>query len=166
MWNTVINTLFITRMYSSRVRTVRCSSRLSYHARAPHHAHPPPRMSSATHTHTHFTMHTLLQHACPQFAIHTSLLVNRITDSCKNITFPQLLLQMVITRPNLYSSMVDPGSPRKGGCQATVKQFFFKIYTTELLRFLKRIQMNVSNSLILKNYPCAVLLTVQSHRPI
>ena len=108
-------------MHSSRVRTVRCSGRLSYHAHTPQS--PLPTMYALCHTHTfhHAYPHSICMP--PPFAIHTSLLVNRITDSCKNITCPQLLLQMVITRPNLYSAMADSGSPG-GGCHATVLQNF------------------------------------------
>ena len=36
--------IIITRMHSSRMRTVRCSGRLSCHARPPCHAHPVPCM--------------------------------------------------------------------------------------------------------------------------
>ena len=76
-----------TRMHSSRMRTVRCSGRLSCHA------HPP-------------AMHAPLCHACPftmhaPFATHASPLCHAHvpcgqTDAYENITFPQLLLRAVM----------------------------------------------------------------------
>ena len=87
------------------MRSIRCSDRLSCHTcplpctpstmHAPCHAHPlchtcPPLPLTPP------TMHAPLpctspHHTCPPPPM------NRITDRCKNITFPQLLLQTVIT---------------------------------------------------------------------
>ena len=93
----------ISRMQSSRMRTICCSGRLS------RPAHPP-----ATHAPDHATPY----HACPP-ATHTPCQicplpcttppchapchaqppppVDRMTDACENITFPQLLLRTVIS---------------------------------------------------------------------
>ena len=51
-----------------------------------------PCMSSLT-MHAPYAMHTPLCHTCP-------LPVDRMTDDCENITFPQLLLWTVKTEPN------------------------------------------------------------------
>ena len=93
-------------MHSSRMHTVHCSGRLSCHA------HSLPRMPPFN-THAPFTKHAplchtyLLHHACPPlFAMHVPFAmyvplchahppVDRMTDACENITFPQLLLRTV-----------------------------------------------------------------------
>ena len=111
------------RMYSSRMRTVRCSGRLSCHACPPlpcmppathvHHAHPchtcplamhtPPPLCQAhpLHhapfaTHTPLAMHAPLCHACP--------LPRGQTDACENITYAQLLLLTInmLTQDYVY----------------------------------------------------------------
>ena len=70
------NAIVTTRMHSSRMRTVRCNGHLSCHSPlATPTTHAPPR-------HTH----TLAWHVPP---------MDRMTDACENITFPQLLLQKV-----------------------------------------------------------------------
>ena len=71
-------TALLTRMHSSRMRTVCCRGHLSYHACSPCHACPPPHMSPATHDPsplprmphpspcTPFTTHAPpLHHECP-----------------------------------------------------------------------------------------------------
>ena len=72
---------FCTRMHSSRMRTVRCSGRLSCHTCTPSPCMPP------------YTTHAPLCHACPPLP-HTHPM-DRMTDACENITFPQLLLRTV-----------------------------------------------------------------------
>ena len=66
-------------MHSSRMRTVRCSGRLSCHAH-PHACHP-----------THMPSH----HACPPLPRMPLLWTEFLTHACENITFPQLLLRTV-----------------------------------------------------------------------
>ena len=66
---------------------------------APYHTCPPPHMPpchacTLCHT-TPFTMHGPLCHAGPPFATHAPPM-DRMTDTCENITFPQLLLQTVM----------------------------------------------------------------------
>ena len=87
-------------MHSSRVRTVRCSGRLSCHTctRPCHvcptcHTHSLPCMPPATHS---------PYYACPPtpYTPHLPrtpppLWTEWLTDICKNITFPQLLLRTV-----------------------------------------------------------------------
>ena len=70
---------------------------------APHHAHP-CHMCSLPHTPP--AMHAPLCHECP--LCHACPLpftpppVDRMTDACENITFPQLLLRTVIRRAALH----------------------------------------------------------------
>ena len=72
------------------MRTVRCSGRLSCHAcppppamHAPHHAYPPCHTCpSPCHAWPHCQAYPHPHHAHPP--------VNRITDTCENITLPQL----------------------------------------------------------------------------
>ena len=81
-------------MHSSRMHTVLCSGCLSCHAQ-PRHTRPPAMHAPVTYTPaTHAPLpcmppchaHPSVMHAPP---------MNRITDRCKNITFPQLLLRTV-----------------------------------------------------------------------
>ena len=78
-------------MHSSRMPTIHCSGSLSYQA------YPPPAMHAST-----GAMPQPPCHACPTPATHAlspatrPLPVNRMTDTCENITFPQLLLRTVI----------------------------------------------------------------------
>ena len=67
-------------MHSSKMCTVRCSGRLSCHARpSPATYAPPPPCTPLS--------------CMPPFATHAP--VDRMTDACENITFPQLLLGTV-----------------------------------------------------------------------
>ena len=66
------------------------------------HAHPLPRMLLSQ-CMPPFTTRTPLCHTCPSFAmhiplftIHAPLWTEFLTHACENITFPQLLLLMVI----------------------------------------------------------------------
>ena len=101
------------------MRTIHCSGRLSCHAC------PPPCMPPAMHAPLPPTMHAPL-HACPHHACPWPCMpaamhapypptcmspchacpphppVNRVTDTCKNITFPQFCLQTV----NMYLERV------------------------------------------------------------
>ena len=66
----ILEELTETKMHFSRMRTVRCSGRISCHARPPpSHAHPPPPRMPPT---------------------------PRLTHTSENIAFPQLRLRMVI----------------------------------------------------------------------
>ena len=97
--------LVITRMHSSRLRTIRCSGRLSCHAHPPA-THgplpciPPPFtcMPPATHgPNTHAPHHVCpprpcmspIMHAPPRHAHPPP--VDRMTDACENITVINLL---------------------------------------------------------------------------
>ena len=67
-------------MYSSRIRTIRCSGHLSCHA-----CPPPPHMPP-------------LHHACPPLPCmppSSCMPPCGQTDACENITFPKLLLRTV-----------------------------------------------------------------------
>ena len=76
------------------------------HTCHPCHTYPLPHMPPLPHM-SPFTTHVPLCYACcplpcmPPFATHAPLAMhvphplNRITDRCKNITFPQLLLRTV-----------------------------------------------------------------------
>ena len=97
-------------MHSSRMRTVRFSGRLSYHARPmpriPPTVHTPPmRMPPAMHAPPFMLLPCMPLpthapcHACPSApmppATHPHLWTEILTHACENITFPQLLLRKV-----------------------------------------------------------------------
>ena len=88
-----------TRMHSSRMRTVRCSGRLSCHARPPPATHAPLRHTRPSVPHTPPLPRTpLLRHACLPLCHACPLLCTEfLTHTCENITFPQLLLRTVKT---------------------------------------------------------------------
>ena len=101
-----------TRRHSSRMRTVHCSGRLSCHT-PPCHAHPPAMHTSTMHSPP--ATHAPPCHACPlphmpphhvhPPAMHaapaTHGAVDRMTDACENIIFPQLLLRAVNILPQI-----------------------------------------------------------------
>ena len=96
-------------MYSSRMRTVCCSGHLLPHMPPPH---TPPTMHTPCNIcpppftmHIPFAMHAPLHHASPCGQ----------TDTCENITFPQLLLRMVqkmATKGGLIAIMFLAPHPR------------------------------------------------------
>ena len=61
-WNNQLGSTILTRMYSSRMRTVRCSGHLSCHA-CPHHAHLPSHTCPPCQTYP--PPHMPPCHACP-----------------------------------------------------------------------------------------------------
>ena len=110
----------VTRMHSSRMRTVRCSGRLSCHACPtplpctpllpcmPHHAHPLPCMPHPT---MHNPCHTPY-HACSPLPCIPPLWTEFLSHACENITYPQLLLRMVIMDYCIPHSPVMKGRVR------------------------------------------------------
>ena len=76
-------------MHSSRMRTARVSGHLS--CTPPTHTHMLPAMYALCHAHTTPPRMPPAMHASPPCTTP----VNRITDWCKNNTFPQLRLRAV-----------------------------------------------------------------------
>ena len=90
-------------MHSSRMHTVRCSGRLSCHV-CPLPCMSPLTMHAPLLCMSPFTTHTLSPCMPPHYTCSLTILthlsyaqppVDRMTDTCENITFPQLLLRTV-----------------------------------------------------------------------
>ena len=92
-------------MHSSRIYTVCCSGHLSCHACPPPTTHTPAMHTPPGHT-CPPAMHAATTHPLPHMPplpCTPPPTVDRMTDACENITFPQLLLRTVIKKSRQFN---------------------------------------------------------------
>ena len=145
-------------MHSSRMRTIRCSTVVSPATHTPCHACPSsPRIPSpftmqAPLHHTCPLCHTCPPLPCippspcipplphrppsphPHFAMHppfTTHRMDRMTDACENITFPELLLRTVIKQPRVVLTKTVP--PLRSMTKFTLNDLVNRIFKLRIL---------------------------------